>query len=281
MKINDVKGNISLNNEVQMPYFGLGVYKAKDGKEVINSVTFALENGYRLIDTASFYDNEEGVGKAIRNSEIPRKEIFVTTKLWIDDQGTNATRNAFNKSLKRLGLKYVDLYLIHWPVPGKYLDSWKVLQDLYNEGKCKAIGVSNCLVHHLESLKNLGGVQPMVLQNEFHPRLIQQEVVDYCKANAIQYQAWSPLMRGELLDNSVLKSIGEKYEKTAAQIILRWDLQKGVATIPKSVHQDRILENSQIFDFELSENDMSKIDELNNETRTGAHPDDFMKHFDR
>lgn len=262
-----------------MPYLGLGVYKTKDGAEVMNSIEHALNVGYRLIDTAAFYENEEGVGEAIRKSELPREEIFVTTKIWITDLETNSTKKAFENSLRRLGLDYVDLCLIHWPVPGKYLDAWKSLQEIYETGKLRAIGVSNCLIHHLESIKELEGLKPMLLQNEFHPKLIQQELLDYCKKHKIQYQAWSPLMRGKILDNSVIKKLADKYAKTPAQIILRWDLQKGVATIPKSVHRNRIIENTDIFDFRLKSEEVSQIDSLEDGTRTGAHPDNFMDHF--
>lgn len=279
MRITDIHGKVKLVNGIEMPYLGLGVYKADNGQEVINSIEHALEAGYRLIDTAAFYDNEEGVGEAIRNSDIPREEIFVTSKIWIDDQGTDSTRNAFKDSLDKMGLDYLDLYLIHWPVPGKFLDTWEIIQELYAEGSIKAIGVSNCLKHHLESFKKLGGVQPMVLQNEFHPKLVQQDLIDYCKKNNIHYQAWSPLMRGQILDNKVIKELAEKHSRSAAQVVLRWDLQKGVATIPKSVHKERIIENSKVFDFELSAEDIHRIDTLEDSTRTGAHPDHFMEYF--
>ena len=279
MEISNINGKVKLSNDLNMPYLGLGVYKAKDGSEVKNSISHALEAGYRLIDTAAFYGNEEGVGEAINNSEISRDEIFVSSKLWIDDQGSEKTRKAFETSLDKLGLDYLDLYLIHWPVPGKFLESWKVLQQLYAEGKVKAIGLSNCLEHHLKSIMELGGVQPMVLQNEFHPKLVQQDLIDFCKDNNIQYQAWSPLMRGEILEHKLVKDLAEKYEKTAAQIVIRWDLQKGVASIPKSVHRDRIFENADVFDFEISREDVRKIDALEDNTRTGAHPDEFMEYF--
>lgn len=279
MKLSNIKGRVSLNNGIEMPFLGLGVYKADDGDEVVNSIKNALEAGYRLIDTASFYKNEEGVGKAIRESIIPREEIWVTSKIWIDDQGLNSTRSAFERTLEKLGFDYLDLYLIHWPVPGKYLDTWKILQELYKEGLVKAIGVSNCLKHHLEKIKKQGGVQPMVLQNEFHPKLIQQDLLNYCVEHNIQYQAWSPLMRGEILDNEILKELAGKYQKSVAQIVIRWDLQKGVATIPKSVHKNRIIENSDVFDFELSAEEIQSIDSLEDNSRTGAHPDHFMEYF--
>ena len=279
MKITNVEGKTKLANGILMPYLGLGVYKAEDGEEVKSSIKSALEAGYRLIDTAAFYGNEKGVGEAIRESGIPRKDIFITSKLWIDDQGKDKTRKAFKASLNKSGLEYLDLYLIHWPVPDKYLETWKVLQELYKEGLVRAIGVSNCLQHHLESIQKLGGVQPMVLQNEFHPKLLQQGLIDYCRKNKIQYQAWSPLMKGKILDNSVIREIAKKYGKSAAQIVIRWDLQKGVASIPKSVHRDRIFENSNIFDFELSPQEILRIDALEDNTRTGAHPDNFMEYF--
>ena len=279
MELIDIKSTVKLSNGYEMPSLGLGVHKAEDGEEVKSSIGHALNAGYRFIDTADFYGNEEGVGEAIAHHEVSREDIFVTSKLWIDDQVTGNTRQAFEATLEKLAFDYLDLYLIHWPVPGKYLESWKVIQELYEEGKVKAIGVSNCLEHHLEALKELGGVQPMVLQNEFHPRLIQQDLINYCKRNYIQYQAWSPLMRGKILENELINNLAEKYDKTAAQIVIRWDLQKGVACIPKSVHKHRIFENSEVFDFELSSQDLQKIDSLEDQTRTGAHPDEFMEYF--
>lgn len=279
MKITDISGKVTFSNGVKMPYLGLGVYKSKDGLEVVNAISYALDAGYRLIDTAAFYENEEGVGEGIRKSNIPRQEIFVTTKIWISDLETNSTKEAFENSLSRLGLDYIDLCLIHWPVPGKYLDAWKTLQEIYQTGKLRAIGVSNCLIHHLENIEKLGGLKPMILQNEFHPKLIQQEVLDFCKEKNIQYQAWSPLMRSRILNNPVIEKLANNYGKTPAQIVLRWDLEKGVATIPKSVHKSRILENADIFDFQLTSEEVGLIDSLENNTRTGAHPDNFMEHF--
>ncbi|MGI0106673.1 aldo/keto reductase [Salinimicrobium sp. WS361] len=279
MKIGNINGTTTLHNGVAMPVLGLGVYKAKEGREVIESIHHALDAGYRHIDTASFYENESGVGEAIKSSKIPREEIFVTTKVWNDDQGFEETLKAFDKSLEKLGLEYIDLYLIHWPVPGKYVETWKALEKLYSEGKVKAIGVSNFLEHQLNDILDSCSIKPMVLQNEFHPRLVQQSLLDFCKRNQIQYEAWSPLMRGEVFKNVLLQELAEKYGKTVAQLVIRWDLQKGVVTIPKSVHKNRIFENADVFDFEISEEDMRRIDALDREERTGAHPDDFMDHF--
>lgn len=279
MDINVITGTTTLNNGVLMPVLGLGVYKAKDGLEVIESVQHALEAGYRHVDTASFYKNEKGVGEAIRTSAIPREEVFVTTKVWNDDQGFEQTLAAFDRSLEELGMDYADLYLIHWPVPGRYLETWKALEKLYLDGRVRAIGVSNCLEHHLDDILHNGRIAPMVLQNEFHPRLVQQPLLDYCNRKNIQYEAWSPLMRGEVFKNGILKELAEKYNKTIAQLVIRWNLQKGVVTIPKSVHRDRIFENVNVFDFEISYEDVHRIDALDREERTGAHPDNFMDHF--
>ena len=279
MDIKDISGTTTLSNGVAMPVLGLGVYKAKEGREVIESVQHALDAGYRHIDTASFYGNEHGVGEAIKTSDVSREEVFVTTKVWNDDQGFEQTLSAFDKSLKELGLDYVDLYLIHWPVPGKYLETWKALEKIYHEGKVKAIGVSNCLEHHLNDILNNCSIPPMVLQNEFHPRLVQQPLLDFCKQKNIQSESWSPLMRGGVFEFDTLKEISGKYNKTIAQLVIRWNLQKGVVTIPKSVHRDRIFENSAVFNFEISKEDMHRIDALDREERTGADPDDFMDHF--
>ncbi|MDT0688325.1 aldo/keto reductase [Salegentibacter sp. F188] len=278
MHITNIEGTTKLSNGVKMPCLGLGVYKAKDGDEVINAIHAALEVGYRLIDTASMYKNEEGVGEAIRSSGIPREEIFVTSKVWNDDEGYENTLNAFEESLKKLQFDYLDLYLIHWPT-SKYLETWKAIEKLYRDGRVKAIGVCNCMKHHMEGIKNTSEIVPMVLQNEFHPKLVQQSLIDYCGKNNIRYQAWSPLMRGKILETEELMHLAKKYDKTVSQMVIRWSLQKGVMTIPKSVHKERIFENSQVFNFEISAEDMERIDSLDSQERTGAHPDNFMEHF--
>lgn len=279
MELSNINSKTTLHNGVKMPVLGLGVYKAKNGQEVIDAIHYAFNAGYRHIDTASFYDNEEGVGVAIRKSSVSREEIFITTKVWNDDHGFETTLAAFEASRKKLQLDYIDLYLIHWPVPGKYLETWKALEKLYKEGKVKAIGVCNCMEHHLQDIMENSEIKPMLLQNEFHPRLIQQELLDFCTENGIQYEGWSPLMRGQILNNETLERLADKHHKSIAQITLRWNLQKGVVAIPKSVHKDRIEENADIFNFSLSEEEMDLIDSLDREERTGAHPDHFMDHF--
>jgi methylglyoxal/glyoxal reductase len=263
-----------LHNGVQMPWLGLGVYKAEEGKEVEQAIKWALEAGYRSIDTASLYENEAGVGKAIRESNVPRKELFITTKVWNTDQGYEKTLAAFEESLERLGLEYVDLYLVHWPVPGMYKETWKALEKIYKDGKAKAIGVSNFQQHHLEDLMAEAKIKPMVNQVEYHPRLTQEELHSFCKEQGIQLEAWRPLLKGEIFAEPVLVDIAEKYKKTPAQIILRWDIQNGVITIPKSVNQHRIVENADVFDFTLTEEEMKKISSLNQNKRNGADPDD-------
>jgi diketogulonate reductase-like aldo/keto reductase len=275
MQITDTNGCVTLHNGVQMPYLGLGVYKAEEGRAVIDAVTCALQAGYRHIDTATLYRNEKGVGTAVRNGPVNRRDVFVTTKVWNSDQGYDATRRAFDKSLEEMGFDYLDLYLLHWPVKGKFKNAWKALESLYREGRVKAIGVSNFLGHHLHDLLDAAEIAPMVNQMEFHPYLIQQDLIDFCHSHGIQYEAWSPLMQGRIITDELLGQLARKYNKDIAQIVLRWDLQKGVVTIPKSVTPARIVSNSQIFDFELSAEDIRIIDSLDRGQRFGADPDDF------
>ncbi|MGZ0084616.1 aldo/keto reductase [Caldibacillus thermoamylovorans] len=264
-----------LHNGVRMPWVGLGVYKVKEGEEVKRAVRTALEMGYRHIDTAAFYENEEGVGQAIRESGIPREQVFVTTKVWNTDQGYETTLKAFDKSLKKLGFDYVDLYLVHWPVKGKYKETYKALEKLYKDGYVRAIGVSNFQIHHLQDVLADCEIKPMVNQVEYHPRLTQKELHAFCRENGIQLEAWSPLMRGEILNEPTIVEIGKKYGKTPAQVVLRWDLQNGVVTIPKSVTPARIKENADLFDFSLTDEEMKRIDALNVNKRIGPDPDHF------
>jgi methylglyoxal/glyoxal reductase len=273
--VKNLQDTTTLSNGVKMPWFGLGVFKVEEGSEVVESVKAAIRNGYRSIDTAAIYQNEEGVGQAIRESGIAREELFVTSKVWNADLGYESTIAAYETSLKKLGLDYLDLYLIHWPVAGKYKEAWRALETLYKEGRVKAIGVSNFHVHHLEDILKDAEITPMVNQVEYHPRLAQKEVRAFCQEQGIQLEAWSPLMQGQLLDNEILQTIAQKYNKSVAQVILRWDLQNGVVTIPKSIKEHRIIENSQVFDFELTAEDLEAIDSLNEDRRVGPDPDNF------
>jgi len=275
MKITDLKGTVQLTNGVEMPYFGLGVFKTEEGSEVENSVKWAIESGYRHIDTAAIYKNEKGVGNAIKDSKVPREELFITTKVWNDNQRNGTVMEGFEQSLELLQTSYVDLYLIHWPVVGKYKATWKVMEEIYRSGRAKAIGVSNFLQHHLEDLFKIAEIKPMVNQVECHPYLVQQSLIDFCQSHKIVFEAWSPIMRGAVNNIPLMQELSEKYKKTPVQITLRWDLEKGIVTIPKSVHKERIISNADIFDFELSKDDIKRIDALDKDQRFGAHPDTF------
>jgi diketogulonate reductase-like aldo/keto reductase len=275
MNITDINGTVQLANGVQMPYFGLGVFKTKEGQEVIDSVTYALNAGYRHIDTAAIYGNEEGVGIAIEENTTDRKDIFLTTKVWNADQGYDSTLKAFDASLAKLKTDYLDLYLIHWPVKGKYKETWRALETLYADGRVKAIGVSNFLQYHLEDLFQTAKVMPMVDQLEFHPYLVQPSLLEFCQQHQIQYEAWSPLMQGKAFEVSLLKELAAKYSVSVAQLVLRWDLQKGVVTIPKSIRNERVIANADIFHFEISAEDVKKIAALDRGERVGPDPDNF------
>ncbi|WP_018755846.1 aldo/keto reductase [Paenibacillus terrigena] len=269
-----IADRVKLNNGVEMPWLGLGVWKAADGQEVSNAVKSAIECGYRSIDTAAVYQNESGVGQGIKDSGIAREELFVTTKVWNSDQGYESTLHAFEESRKKLGLDYLDLYLIHWPVKEKkYIDTWRALEKLYNDGLVRAIGVSNFHIHHLKDIFEVSGIVPVVNQVEYHPLLAQRELHAFCNSHNVVLEAWSPLMQGKLLDDPTLTEIAAKYGKSVSQVILRWDLQNGVITIPKSVNPERIAQNGDIFDFELSAEDMERIQAMNKEQRVGPDPD--------
>lgn len=271
----NLKSTTKLANGVEMPWFGLGVFKVQEGQEVIDSVKAAIKAGYRSIDTASVYGNEEGVGQAIRESGVAREELFITTKVWNNEQGYDSTLAAFDQSLSRLGLDYADLYLVHWPIRAKYKDTWRALEKLYADGRVRAIGVSNFQIDHLEDLLTVANVKPMVNQVELHPLLSQLELREYCQARGIQIEAWAPLAQGRLLDNQVIAGIAARHNKTVAQTILRWDIQNGIVMIPKSIKEERIIANADIFDFELSAEEISQINALNRDERFGSHPDRF------
>ncbi|AWP37822.1 MULTISPECIES: aldo/keto reductase [Heyndrickxia] len=267
--------NLKFNNGVEIPQLGLGVFLVKEENELKNAVKAALETGYRHIDTAMIYGNETYVGESIRESGVDRKEIFITSKVWNYDHGYEETKAAFQASLDRLGTDYLDLYLIHWPSP-KYIETWKAMEELYHEGKIKAIGVSNFQIHHLEDLLAHSEVVPVINQIETHPEFPQNELHEFLKQHNILHEAWGPLGQGKnnLLEQPVLVELGKKYGKTPAQIVLRWHVERGIVVIPKSVTPSRIKENSEIFDFSLTPEDMEKIASLNTGKRYGRNPDD-------
>lgn len=261
-----LKKTIRLGSGTQMPMLGLGVYNAQ-GSEAQRAVEFALNCGYRLIDTASVYKNEDDVGRAIRSSSVPREELFITTKVWNTAQRLGDIEGALLRSLERLGLSYIDLYLIHFPVPGCYLETWRALEQLYRSGKVRAIGVSNFEIHHLETLAQISDITPAVNQIEVHPLCANTELVSYCQEHKIAVQAYSPLARGAYQNKEVLQQIGSQHGKSAAQTGLRWLLQRGIAVIPKSVQPQHIEENAALWDFELSEPEMQAISALNEDYR--------------
>lgn len=277
--MNNINSRVKLNNGIEMPVVGLGVFQVEDGQIVIDSVKAAIKNGYRSIDTAAIYGNEEGVGQgikeAIEENGISREDLFITSKVWNADLGYQSTLDAFELSLKKLGLDYLDLYLIHWPVEGKYVDTWKALETLYKTGKVKAIGMSNFQIHHLQDVLEIAEIKPMVNQVELHPLLSQVELRNFLKENSIQVEAWAPLMQGQLFDNETLSQIAKAHNKSIAQIVLRWHLQNGIVIIPKSIKEHRIQENANIFDFELTAEEMKTIDALNQNHRVGPDPDNF------
>lgn len=266
----DINSKIKLNNGIQIPVLGLGVWKTAPGKETENAVLAALKAGYRHIDTAAIYHNEADVGAAIRKSGIPRKEIFITTKLWNADH--DDPEDALDQSLRSLHVEYVDLYLIHWPVEKLRANTWKTMERLYNEGVCKAIGVSNYTLKHMKELLLEAEVKPAVNQVEFHPYLYQKELLDFCQSKGIIVEAYSPLAHGKKLDDPKLMELAKKYGKTCAQIMIRWALQKGMVALPKSKTKERIEENAHVFDFEIKEADMKKLDALHCNLRTCWDP---------
>jgi diketogulonate reductase-like aldo/keto reductase len=274
-----LQNTITLHNGISMPWVGLGVFQVEEGQELVDAIRSAVRQGYRGIDTAAIYGNETSVGEGIRQAlaenNLTRDQLFITSKVWTADMGYEATIAAYETSLGKLGLDYLDLYLIHWPVKGKYKDTWRAMEKLYKDGRVKAIGVSNFQTHHLRDLMDSAELKPVINQVEFHPRLTQKELLAYTREKGIQLEAWSPLMQGQLLQNETLAQIAEKHGKSVAQVILRWDLQHGVVTIPKSTKPVRIAQNGDLFDFSLSQEEMDAIDALNENRRVGPDPDNF------
>ena len=263
---------VRLNNGVEMPILGLGTWQLDNGKETEEAVLCALMTGYRLIDTAQIYGNEESVGKALHKSGILREEVFITTKLWNSDHGYKPAIAACEGSLKRLGLSYIDLYLIHWPVTGLRNETWKAMEILLEEGKCRAIGVSNYMIQHLDELLNGSSAIPAVNQVEFSPYLYQKDLLEFCCSSGIQLEAYSPLTRGLKLSDSKLVSMARKYYKNTAQILIRWALQRGIVAIPKSSKEENIRDNASVFDFTISPEDMRALDSFNENMRIGWDP---------
>ena len=261
----DFSSKVRLNNGIEMPYLGLGVYQIHP-READQVFQWAINLGYRLFDTATFYGNEKEVGEAISTSSIPRNEFFVTSKLWNSDHGYEKALTAFDKCMDRFGLDYIDLYLIHWPVTNLRLESWKAFESLIESERVKSIGVSNFMINHLDELLENCSIIPVVNQVEFHPWLFNTKLLQYCKENNIQLQAYSPLTKGKYLGYKILKEIGQKYGKSPPQILIRWCLQHEVPTIPKSANQQHLKENADVFNFRIRNEDMEIIDSLNTDS---------------
>lgn len=269
----------SLLNGIDIPRIGFGTYKLKGENETIDTIKYALKVGYRFIDTASFYGNEEWIGKAIKESKIKRDDIFLATKVWNDSHGYDKAIDSFEKSMKKLDIDYLDLLLVHWPTKLNK-ETWRAFESLYELGKVRAIGVCNFKIGHLEELIKIAKIMPMVNQIEVHPCFSQKEIVNYCNNYKIQVIGWSPIMKGQLLEVPLMMDLAEKYNKTIAQIALRWHIQKGIIPIPKSSHYGRIADNIDIFNFELSEEDMIKVDKLDrNETISGIPENTTYNYF--
>jgi diketogulonate reductase-like aldo/keto reductase len=269
--MNKLTETLTLHNGVKIPKIGFGTFRIQDGKEVINAIKNALNVGYRHIDTASAYNNETGIGKAIKESEISRKDIFLVSKVLNADQGYESTLKAFEASINRLQVEYLDAYLIHWPKPLSN-DTWKAMETLYKDGKIRAIGVSNFMIHHLETLLDKCEIVPMLNQIELHPQFPQEDLQNFCSKHNIIIEAWAPLMQGKIFNIELMKDLSKKYKKSIAQIALRWLYQLNIVSIPKSSNPERIKNNVAIFDFTLSDEDMERIKTLKGD-RIGPHPD--------
>lgn len=264
-----------LNNGLKIPVLGLGVFRMDDEKEAYKSIRKAIDLGYRHIDTAMIYENEEPVGKAIRESGVDRADFFVTTKLWIDDIKNDNAQNALDTSLRKLGLDYVDLYLVHWPIKDKYVSIWKDMEKIAATDKVRAVGVSNYQENHIKEILDLRSLVSAVNQIELHPYLSQNDLVEFCTQHNIKIESWSPLCanKNNLLDEQILKDLANKYSKTPAQIVLRWNIERGLIVIPKSSNPGRQRENIDLFDFSLTAEDIEKVNSLNKDLRVGPHPD--------
>lgn len=271
-----LRAGVTLHNGHRMPWLGLGVFQIDSDHETESVVRHAIESGYRSIDTAALYRNERGVGRAVRESGVPRAEMFVASKVWNEDMRRDRVEAAFEESMERMGLDYLDLYLLHWPIKGKIVSSWQALEKILQTGRVRTIGVSNYMIPHLQELLAVAEVVPAVNQIEFHPYLQSRPLHEFCRSRKIQLEAWSPLMQaGPILRNPTLTEIAKHHGKSTAQVILRWDVQSGVVTIPKSVKPARIEENAAIFDFTLDEEEMRAIDALERNQRHGADPFNF------
>ncbi len=265
---------VKLYNGIEMPILGLGTWALR-GQECIQGVTWAIEMGYRLIDTAALYGNEREIGEAIEDSKISREDLFITSKVWNSDQGYDNTFKAFDKSLKKLKLSYLDLYLIHWPISGLRNDTWKALEKIYESGQARAIGVSNFTIKHIDELLSKTSITPMINQVEFSPFLYQKRLLEYCNSKNIQLEAYSPLTRGRKFNDSTLKSISLKYNKSVPQILIRWGLQHKIVEIPKSGNKQHLKDNADVFDFRINTSDMDQIDSLNDDLRIVDDPNQY------